>query len=329
MTKICITGATGFLGGYLVELFKKKDFEVVAFGRNELAGRRLCETHVSFVKGNLENEDHVLNAIQGCDYVVHAGALSSAWGPYEDFYHANVLGTLNVLKACTSQGVKRLVFISSPSIYTEKKHCLNIKEEDVDRANHLTSYIQTKLMAEKVIGQWSQGDFEKVIIRPRGLFGIGDTSVIPRLMRANEKRGLPLFNDGLNLVDVTCVENVAHSIYLAVRVKGIDGGIYNITNGQAMTFKSIMEKFLASINEEAKFIPVKFGQLYWLVAVMETLYKCLSIKQEPVFTKYTLMTLGFSQTLNIDKARTELGYEPIMTIEEGIESYGNWYREHH
>ena len=186
--------------------------------------------------------------------VVHAGALSSAWGAYKDFHEANVLGTINMLKACTIHGVKRLVFISSPSIYTSKIDRLNIIEEDLDLNSQLSYYIQTKLIAEKVIRQWSKGGFQKVIIRPRGLFGIGDTSVIPRLMRANAKSGLPLFNNGDNLVDITYVENAAHSIFLAMTVDGIDGGIYNITNGQPMTFKSILELFFESINMEAKFI---------------------------------------------------------------------------
>ncbi len=329
MIRICVTGATGFLGGYLVKLFKEKDFYVVAFGRNEVVGKKLTDKNVIFIKGHLENQEDVNKAIRNCDYVVHAGALSSVWGDYETFYNSNVQGTIHILEACGNYNVKRFVFISTPSIYTVKQDRFNISEEDFDEKNDLNNYIKTKILAEQTINKWSKGNFEKVIIRPRGLFGIGDTSVIPRLMRLNARVGIPLFNQGENLVDITYVENVAHSIFLASTVDGIDGGIYNITNGEPMRFKTVLAMFLDNIGSKPKFIHMKFNGLFKVVSLIEAVYKSLHIKKEPIFTRYTLLTLGFSQTLNIDKAREELGYEPLFSLKEGIEIYGNWYRGKH
>ncbi|MBI9101652.1 MAG: NAD-dependent epimerase/dehydratase family protein [Spirochaetales bacterium] len=329
MDKICITGATGFLGGYLVRLFSEKGYSVVAFGRNAEKGQALLSKGIRFVQGHLEIEADVDRAVEGCHSVVHAGALSSVWGPYDAFYKANVKGTENVLNACHRKGVSRLVFISSPSIYTGPSDRLNIKEADVDTANDLNFYIQTKILAEAAVTGWQKGSFEKVIIRPRGLFGIGDASVIPRLMRANEKFGLPLFNGGQNLVDITYVENVAHSIWLAVTKPGIDGGIYNISNDEPMAFKEILELFLSSIGSKPRFINMKFKGLFRFISLVEAVFKALHIKREPLFTRYTLMTLGYSQTLSIEKAKEELGYKPLYSIKEGIAIYAAWYRENH
>lgn len=325
MSKICITGATGFLGGYLVKLFEDKGYDVVAFGRNELVGKKLASDKVTFVKGSLEHREDVFKAIKSCDYVIHAGALSSAWGEAKAFYNSNVLGTHHVLKACQKFRVKRMVFVSSPSIYTRPNDQFDIKEDEVYHDSKLNYYIRTKIMAENLVNKAS--GFEKVIIRPRGLFGVGDPSIIPRLLHVNRKVGLPMFNNGLNIVDVTYVENVAHSLYLAIIVEGIDGQAYNITNGEPLPFKDLLSKFIDGIGEEAKYLKLNYKLLFSIFSVVEKVFKKFKIKKEPVFTRYTLMTLGFSQTLSIDKARTELGYEPKFTIDEGIKIYGDWYKQ--
>lgn len=325
--RVCVTGATGFLGKYVVELLTEKGFKINAFGRNAVKGTELENEHVTFIKGNLESLRDVSKAVRGCEYVVHAGALSSAWGAEKDFYNANVKGTKNVLKACEKYDIKRLVFVSSPSIYTRNKDQYFIKESQVAWNSKLNNYIQTKILAERAIRNFKTSTFEKVIIRPRGLFGIGDTSIIPRLMRANKVIGIPVFNNGENLVDITYVENVAHSIWLAMTVEGINGAVYNITNGEPMVFKKILLMFLDEVGQEPRFLKLNYPIMSKIVGGIEWFYKKMNIKREPVFTRYTLMTLGFSQTLSIEKARNELGYEPIYSIGEGIKKYAKWYRE--
>lgn len=328
MERICITGATGFLGGYLVKLMEEKGYEIRAFGRDERKGVSILSSQTTFFKGSLEDYRSVADAIQGCDYVIHAGALSSAWGVWEEFYTANVIGTKNVLRACKKHKIKRLVYISSPSIYTRSKDQLDLDESMVAWGSDLNDYIKSKIMAEKLLANWQEDGVEKVVIRPRGLFGVGDTSVIPRLLRVNDRVGLPIFKGGRNLMDITYVENVAHSIFLAMTTAGIDGGIYNITNGQPMAFDDLLNLFLIKIGKKPKFLKLSYKPLFVLFSIIEKLYKTLRIQREPIFTRYTLMTLGYSQTLSIKKAERELGYYPIYTIEEGIEIYAKWYRNH-
>lgn len=325
-SKVCITGATGFLGKYLVRYFTDKGYSVHAMGRNEIEGLKLECPSVKFIKGSLECCADVEAAVAGCELVIHAGAKSSPWGPYHEFYAANVTGTRHVLLACGKFNVKRLVHISSPSIYTEKRDRIGIKEEDAKSDNRLNDYIRTKLMAERLVLAHSC-DFERVILRPRGLFGIGDMSVIPRLMRANSTIGIPLFKGGENLVDITYVENVAHACWLAATVEGIHGGTYNITNGEPRQFKSLLEAFLTATGDTGHFRPMDFDLFYRIFAIIEGLFRLLKIRKEPIFTRYTLITLGYSQTLDINKARAELGYKPLFTLQEGIEIYADWYRK--
>ena len=324
MKKVLVTGATGFLGKYLIEELLNNDYEVVAQGRKENVLSDIKEKYnAQILKCSL---DEIKNVELKVDYVIHAAALSTVWGKWEDFYNSNVVGTENVIDFCKKNNVKRLVYVSSPSIYSAKCDRLNIKEEDFDKNNKLNFYIKSKILAENLINSIEDDKLEKVIIRPRGLFGIGDTSIIPRLIKANRKIGIPLFNDGKNIVDITCVENVATALRLAIESENAVGGTYNITNGEPREFKNILEELFKQINEPPKYLKINLNLMYGVSSVIEFIYKLFHIYKEPMITKYNICTLGYSQTLNIEKAKKDLNYIPKMTLSEGIKKYAEDYK---
>lgn len=324
MKKVLVTGATGFLGKYLIEELLNNDYEVVAQGRKENVLSDIKEKYnAQILKCSL---DEIKNVELKVDYVIHAAALSTVWGKWEDFYNSNVVGTENVIDFCKKNNVKRLVYVSSPSIYSAKCDRLNIKEEDFDKNNQLNFYIKSKILAENLINSIEDDKLEKVIIRPRGLFGIGDTSIIPRLINANRKIGIPLFNDGKNIVDITCVENVALALRLAIESKNAVGNTYNITNGEPREFKNILEELFEQINEPPKYLKINLNLMYGVSSIIEFMYKLFHIYKEPMITKYNICTLGYSQTLNIEKAKKDLNYIPKMTLSEGIKKYAEDYK---
>ena len=329
METILVTGATGFLGKYVIKESEKENVKIIAIGRRENIGNSLKSDKTEFYKidfSNIEELEKLFKSYK-IDKVIHAGALSSAWGKWEDFYNSNVLGTENIAKMCLKYNIKRLVYISSPSVYTEKKDRLNIKEDEVDETNELNYYIKTKIMSEKLLQDYIEKGLYTVILRPRGLIGIGDPSLIPRLLNANSKIGIPIFNEGKNLVDITCVENVAYACVLALNAENIKGEVFNITNGEQAKFKDILENFLYAIDEKPKYLKLPFGLLYGVACITEKIFKTFNIEKEPTLTRYTVCTLGFSQTLNIEKAKEKLGYKPKITLEEGINAYGKWWKE--
>lgn len=327
MDRVLVTGATGFLGKYLVQMLLDKGYEVYALGRNKTAGAALEKTGAKFCEGDFTDKESCSKYFSGIDYVIHAGALSTVWGDWKDFLNSNVKGTRIVCELCAQNNVKRLIYVSSPSIYSGKMDRFEIEEPDVDTSNELNYYIKSKIMAEKIIKEYNQKGLYTVTIRPRGLIGVGDTSLIPRILKANDKIGIPLFNKGQNYVDITCVENVAHALILSVSAQDISGEVFNITNGEPMKFLDILLLFLNSINKSPKFLKLPFGLVYGIASMLEFFYKTFHIKGEPALTKYTVCTLAFSQTLNINKAKEKLGYEPIITIKEGILNYGKWWLE--
>lgn len=323
MKRILITGATGFLGGHTVTEFSKHGYYVIATGRDQeklaklkpAANETIACTLSDLAKKHLE-----------ADVVVHIAALSTIWGSWADYYNANVLGTQQVIQFCQKNDIKKLVFISSPSIYSGRQHRLNIHESAYNPKNKLNNYIRSKIAAEKLV-QAANNNLHTVILRPRGIFGVGDSSIVPRLIKANNTIGLPLINNGQNQVDMTCVENVAHAIRLAVESKKANGHTYNITNGEPRPFKDIAGTLFKEINQEPHYKRLSPNSLYAMATVLEHIYSLLRIPNEPAITRYTVCTLGYSQTLDISSARKDLGYAPIISLDAGLKKYADNYKK--
>ncbi len=332
MTTVLLTGATGFLGEYLVREFLEQDNQVIAIGRNAeklTALHRIADatdrsTQLHTIRTSLDDllTAELPESAGDIDVVVHAAALSTIWGRWADFYRANVMGTEQVLAFCRRYKVGKLVFVSSPSVYSGRGDRLNLKEDQFDPNNRLNNYIRSKIQAEAVVQAAS--DIDSIIIRPRGLIGVGDTSIVPRLLQANRTFGLPLFRGGANLVDMTCVENVALAIRLAVNTLLVEKphqAVYNITNGEPRPFKQITDQLFDGLSITPRYKPRNVTVFFGIASVLELGYRLFRIQKEPPITRYTVCTLGFSQTLDISAAQADLGYQPRASLDEGIKAY--------
>ena len=326
MKKVLVTGATGFLGEYLIRRLTNQ-YEVYALGRNLERGKVLEQLGSVFCHGDFTDEEQCRPYFSGMDYVIHAGAMSTPWGEWRDFYRTNVSATAVVCRLCLENQVRRLIYISSPSIYTGKQDRYQIREEQYDRKNDLNGYIKSKILAEREILRYEKQGLETVTLRPRGLVGIGDTSLVPRLLRANGRTGIPLFNQGRNQVDLTSVENVALACELALTAPGVSGQVFNITNGEPIAFRELLEAFLAAAGEKPKYLELPFELVYAIAGGLEKVYRLLSLPGEPPLTRYTVCTLGFAQTMDISKAEKMLGYQPEKRLKDSVAEYGQWWRQ--
>lgn len=327
MGKVLVTGGTGFLGKALATRLLAMGYDVSIFGRNEKIGAAMQSKGMHFFKGDLGNKQDVQLACEHQDYVIHSGALSSPWGAYQDFYTTNVLGTQNVIAGCMQAGVKRLVHVSTPSIYFDFVDRFDIKETDTLPKRFANHYATTKYLAEQEVDQAVRHGLEAITIRPRGLFGIEDTSIIPRLIRANEKGSVPLVNGGTNIIDVTYVENVVDALILCLNAPdSCVGRKYNITNGEPLPMRELLAKVFASLDMKMNTIRIPYKLLYHLAHGMEKL-SVLQGGKEPIFTRYTVGVLSKSQTLDITAARKELGYTPRVRIDEGIAQFAEWWKK--
>ncbi len=323
MTKVIVTGATGFLGFHLAKRLKTLGFDVIGLGRNKEKGAKLSKLGINFISIDLSDKEDLDKIFKGVDYVFHCAAKSSIWGDYKSFYRANVEGTKNVADLCLKNNIKRLIYVSSPSIYFDFKDKLNIKEAEYPTRHPANNYIKTKIMAENVIDSAFNDRLDVITIRPRGIYGSGDSAILPRLLKANREKFIPKTRKHDILIDITHVENVVEAMILAMNApKKYSGEKYNITNDENIYLYKTLENIINEKGEKfnLKYIPYKL--IFLLVSIMELFYKIL-LNKEPVFTKYSLGILSFNQTLDISKAKDNLGYKPIISIEEGLKEYLN------
>ena len=151
MKKILITGATGFLGSRLVEkIADQEGIEILATGRSLKAHSTIQKKNVTYILGNLENFKFVDQLFQEIDTVIHTAALSAQFGKLKDFQNANINITKNLIKSAKYSGVKKFIFISSPSVYFRMKHQLDLKETDT-LPKPVNAYAYTKREAEKLV----------------------------------------------------------------------------------------------------------------------------------------------------------------------------------
>ncbi len=323
METVLITGAYGFLGRYAVREMQEAGYRVIAFGRDPEKLSALAGEIIELRQGDFCHLDEITKACEGADYVIHCGALLKGWGRREDFIRTNVEGTENVLKACAANHVKRLVYTSSPSVRPLENN-LHLTEIDYNENNRLNYYIESKILAEKLVR--SQTEVPWSAIRPRGLCGIGDRNMLPVLIKANQTVGIPFFKNGEVMADLCCIENVALALRLCLEKEAALGQIYHITNGEPRTMKALADEMFGALRMKVKPLRIPFGLAYGTAAVLEGIYKLLGIRDKaPALTRYNVCTLGRSQVFDISKAETELGYRPKVTISEMIRAYAEAY----
>lgn len=314
--KAIITGATGGLGRNLLEFLVLQNWQVVAFGRDEKIGKSL---DVEFYAFDLSDFEQTKKYFQKADIVFHCAALSSPWGKYEEFYKANVIATKNVLKAMELFNIKKIVHVSTPSIYFDFQDRFEIKEEFIP-TKFVNDYAKTKYKAEQLV---LNSSVFSVIIRPRAIFGEYDNVLVPRLEKVALKGFLPIIKNKKTIVDVTYVGNVVNALYLA-SIKNIPSkSIFNITNDEPMNIQEVFSLLMETIKIKTKFKYISYFVLFYLATILEIISKLGFIK-EPFLTKYGVGVISKSQTLDISKAKNILGYKPIYTIKEGLQRYAKY-----
>lgn len=327
--KILVTGATGFLGFRLLEHLKAAGHEVVGTGRNPVMAEKIRYLGIPFTAADIQDADLLTQMTQGLDAVVHTAGLSSPWGAYEAFYQANVVGTEQVVAACLKNQVRRLVHISSPSIYVRNADCVDIKESDPLPERFLNHYATTKFLAEKVVARGQEQGLETVMLRPRALVGRGDTVIVPRLLRAHQQGRLRVIGNGQNIVDLTPVANVCQAIELALHTRTGCGEVFNISNGEPVRLWDTLAEVFQRLDLKLNRQKIPFAVAYALAAGMEMAAQADPQHEEPALTRYSVIMISRSQTLNIDKARQLLGYQPQQSLEQAIAEFVEWWKHQH
>ena len=297
--------------------------KIVATGRVLRKSREILNPKVEYILGDLKDKIFVSAILKDIDIVVNTASLSSPWGSEDDFYLANVLTQKNIISSAEILGVKRFIYISSPSIYYNGKDRIMVKEKDSLPTRFVNNYSKTKREAELLL-EYSKLDY--IIIRPRAIIGRGDTVIMPRLIKVNSEGRLKIIGNGKNRVDLTSADNVVESIVLSIHAdsKALNN-TYNITNDNPVNLWDYINIVLKGIGKEQVNKTVKFRVAYLAASILE--WVSWITKKEPSLTKYSVGVLSKTFTLDISKSKELLNYKPIISTEESIEEFINWYNE--
>jgi nucleoside-diphosphate-sugar epimerase len=323
---ILLTGATGFLGFRTLEklIIDSNIVKIIATGRTIKPSHHIINPKVTYELGDLSDTEFVKKVVSGVDVIIHAAALSSPWGSYEMFHSANVKSIQNLIHFAELFGVKRFIYISTPSMYFNGKDRFNIKESNPLPHRFVNEYANTKRMAELEL---EQSNLDFISLRPRALTGRGDTVIMPRLVRAFDEGRLRIIGDGKNIVDLTSVENVVDAIHLSMFApKEALRQHYNITNGEPVVLWDKIRMVLAEMNRQLTDKKIPYTIVKSIAGAMEWKSK-LTNKKEPTLTVYGVGTLAKSFTMDISKARELLGYVPKVSTDEAIIEFVEWYRK--
>ena len=326
--KILVTGASGFIGSFIVEEALKRGFETWAAIRKSSSRAFLQDARIHFIELNFASEEQLKDQLRDhqFDYVVHAAGVTKCLHR-EDFFRINTEGTKNLVRALMAlkMPLRRFVYISSLSIMgaiREEQPYTEIRESDEAKPN--TAYGLSKLEAEQWLDTVSE-KFPYVILRPTGVYGPRERDYF---MIAKSIKSHTDFAVGFKQQDITFVyvTDVVQAVFLALE-KGQTGRRYFLSDGevyQSSTFSDLIHR------ELGKPWWIRITAPLWLLRIITFCGEYIAHLTGKVTAlnndKYNIMRQR-NWRCDIEPARKELGYEPQVKLEEGVRRSVQWYKE--
>jgi nucleoside-diphosphate-sugar epimerase len=319
MAETCfVTGGSGFIGGKLVQRLVSEGKEVRALARSDAAAKKVAGLGATPVRGELGDRASLAAGAAGTRAAFHLAAHLGEWGPWEEFERSNVTGTENVLAACAEAGVVRFVHCGTEASLMAGAPLVQIDETAPLRPDSRAPYPATKAKAEQAVRAAAREGFETVSLRPRFVWGKGDTTLLPEMVAMVKAGRFAWVGGGRNVTETTHVDNVVEGLILAA-TKGRSGEAYFVTDGEPVVFREFVSELLRTQGVE----PPKRSLPAWSAAptarICEAAWKLLPLSGEPPMTAFRSWLLTQECTIDISKARAELGYSPLISHAQGLE----------
>ena len=323
--KALVTGANGFLGSHLVRELAASGYEVTAMTRRRddaLVGQRITS-----VNGDIRNIESIEEACRDQEVVFHVAAISGIWGPWKQYHSTNTVGTRNVVEACMNQGVKKLVYTSSPSVTFNGNHQINENESAAYPRDWLAHYPHSKALAEQcVLDANDDRQLMTCALRPHLIWGPGDRHLIPRLIERARKGQLRRVGDGKNMVDSIYVENAALAHVQAAEAmhpgSPVCGSAYFLSQDEPVNLWAWINEILELGGVPKVKNSISYEWAYRVGYLLEAWHSIRNLPGEPRMTRFLAAQLAKSHYFDISRASSDFGYRPRVSMAEGMRKLG-------
>jgi nucleoside-diphosphate-sugar epimerase len=312
-----VTGGSGFVGRNLIRTLIGRGDEVVALARSDRAAQQVEEAGGEVVRGDLDACEESEAAMKGCDVVFHSAAVVTDWGDPKYFERVNVTGTGNMLAAARAAGVPRFVHIGTEAVLVGGPPIVQADETWALPKRPIGLYPQTKGRAETLVREANDDALTTVVVRPRFIWGRDDTSLMPQLIESVNKGEFRWVSGGDYLTSTCHVDNVVEGALLAAE-KGVGGEIYFLTDGEPVQMKSFLTAMMATRDVTPKDRNVPRWVARSLAWTLEGVWRLFRIGRRPPLTRSAIRLIGEEVTVVDAKARAELGYQGLVTHEQGL-----------
>ena len=316
MPTILITGSSGFIGGATAKAFRANGWTVYGIGRR----KRHQKGYIRFDLSNPLSSE-IENAIRKSDVVLHAAARSSPWGNRKQFTAANVTATKNLIEAGQRNGKPRFVFVSSSSVFYQPRDQIDISETTPFANPAVNLYAQTKQIAEALVreysGQW-------VTLRPRAVYGVGDTVLFPRILAAANAGKLPLITrDGEPAIgDLISIGNLVDCFYQAASDPTINGE-FNLADNQPQEILAFLLDVFQRLGIPRPQKKLSVRSAFRIAKALELVYGTLRIRKEPPITRFGVHVFAYSKTFDVTKMIDTFG-QPKYSTEQSVDQFVEW-----
>jgi dihydroflavonol-4-reductase len=317
-----VTGATGFVGSHLVEALVAEGHQVRVLARSTSDLSWIRDLDVERVTGDLQDERALQNALEGMDWVFHVAGLTKA-RRLDSYMKANALGTLNLLEACTKikEPFSRVVLLSSLAAWgPNSPSCPRGETEPCSPVSH---YGLSKARAEEFACQFTSR-LPLVILRPTAVYGPRDRDVLAFFRMV--KRGLFIkIGAQEKYICMIHVKDLVRAMLLAAKAPVESGSIYPVSDGEVHTWSSVADILGKIMGVRFRTIKLPFT-LAWTAALLSELGSWL-LGLPPLYNREKLKEmLQPGWTCSTEKIRAELGFQPMVSLEEGLRETYLWYR---
>jgi nucleoside-diphosphate-sugar epimerase len=317
-TTAFVTGGSGFIGGALVRRLVTEGWTVRALARSDGSADAVSERGAEPVRGDLDDVASMAAGAAGCEVAFHCAAHLGDWGTRGEFERGNVQGTRNALAAARRAGLRRFVHVGTEAALLAGQPLVEADERAPLRFDSPALYSSTKARAEEAVIEANQNGLETVVVRPRFVWGRGDTTLLPTMTEMVRSGRFAWVGGGRHRTSTTHVDNVVEGLMLGAQ-RGAPGGVYFVTDGEPVVFRDFVTRLIETqgLTPPGRSVPVPVANA--VATVGETAWRLLPLPGRPPLTRLAVWLSAVETTIDITRARTELGYAPVTTIDEGLE----------